>query len=387
MSEWRSTRLGEVCQLKRGYDLPTASRSEGDVPIVSSSGVTGFHSEAKVRGPGVVTGRYGTLGEVFYLHEDFWPLNTALYVCDFKGNVPRFVAALLESLELGQHDGAAAVPGVNRNQLHTLAVLCPDPATQGRIAEILDDIDALIENNRRRTELLEQMAQVIYREWFVRFRYPNHSTTALTESSTGLIPEDWEVRSFTDIATFVNGFAFKPTHWGASGQPIIKIRELKQGVTSDTPRCDRNEIAEKYWVEPGDLLFSRSADLGVYRWPGEPGLLNQHLFIVRPVGPLSSTFILHALRAAIPQFWERAQGTTMRHIKRSALTEVTTAVPVSDLIARFTAAVEPTEREILSLCQANDRLVAMRNLLLPRLVSGKVDVSKLDLDAVLAAVA
>ena len=90
MGDWRDTTLGEVCELKRGYDLPTSRREPGDVPIVSSSGITGFHSEAKVSGPGVVTGRYGTLGEVFYLDTDFWPLNTALYVRDFKGNEPRF---------------------------------------------------------------------------------------------------------------------------------------------------------------------------------------------------------------------------------------------------------------------------------------------------------
>ena len=127
MRTWRDATLGDVCELKRGYDLPAAQRERGAVPIVSSSGISGFHSVAKVHGPGVVTGRYGTLGQVFFLQEDFWPLNTALYVRDFKGNDPRFVAALLESLDLGRNDGASAVPGVNRNQLHGLAVVVPDP--------------------------------------------------------------------------------------------------------------------------------------------------------------------------------------------------------------------------------------------------------------------
>src|SRR5664280_1783545 len=147
MTVWRETTLGQVCELKRGYDLPSGARRPGNVPIVSSSGITGSHSEAKVRGPGVVTGRYGTLGEVFFLKEDFWPLNTALYVRDFRGNVPYFIAALLEFLRLGRNDGAAAVPGVNRNQLHTLPVLCPDLATQERIAAVIGALDHLAENN------------------------------------------------------------------------------------------------------------------------------------------------------------------------------------------------------------------------------------------------
>ncbi len=100
MTEWSRVRLGEVIELKRGYDLPKRARADGPFPIVSSSGISGNHAEAKVHGPGVVTGRYGTLGQVFYIDGDFWPLNTSLYVRDFKGNNERFVALLLESMDL-----------------------------------------------------------------------------------------------------------------------------------------------------------------------------------------------------------------------------------------------------------------------------------------------
>ena len=93
---WSNLRLGDILNLQRGHDLPESKRKIGDVPVVSSSGVTGRHTEAKGKAPGVVTGRYGTLGEVFYIEEDYWPLNTALYVTDFKGNHPRFVSYLLK---------------------------------------------------------------------------------------------------------------------------------------------------------------------------------------------------------------------------------------------------------------------------------------------------
>ena len=83
-SEWKESLLGDLVELKRGYDLPKKNRTEGFVPVISSSGVSDHHSESKVAGPGVVTGRYGTLGEVFYTEEDYWPLNTTLYVRDFK---------------------------------------------------------------------------------------------------------------------------------------------------------------------------------------------------------------------------------------------------------------------------------------------------------------
>lgn len=217
MSAWRTVRLGEVCELKRGYDLPTARRMEGCVPIVSSSGVSGYHSTAKVTGPGVVTGRYGTLGQVFYLEEDFWPLNTALYVRDFKGNEPRYVAALLECMNLAQYDGAAAVPGLNRNQLHELPVPLADHSAQVAIAETLCALDGLVVNNRRRVEVLEDLARTIYREWFVNFRYPGFERVVLVDSDLGPIPEGWNVTTLGKAGQWLSGGTPRtsvPRYWG-----------------------------------------------------------------------------------------------------------------------------------------------------------------------------
>jgi type I restriction enzyme S subunit len=122
---WDRKTLGDLLTLKRGYDLPKSNRVEGDIPVVSSSGITGSHNEKKATGPGIVTGRYGTLGEVFLIEEDYWPLNTALYVSDFKGNPPIFLVHVLkEALDSTQSD-KAAVPGHNRNALHAIDVLAP----------------------------------------------------------------------------------------------------------------------------------------------------------------------------------------------------------------------------------------------------------------------
>ena len=166
--------LGDVIKLRRGHDLSESQRKPGSVPIVSSSGITGFHNEAISDGPGVVTGRYGTLGQVHFVSEPYWPLNTTLYVEDFKGNEPRYVAYLLSTLELAQYNGAGAVPGINRNVLHKLMVRVPDPDVQKRIVAVLSKYDDLIENNQRRIKLLEEAARRLYREWFVALRFPDH---------------------------------------------------------------------------------------------------------------------------------------------------------------------------------------------------------------------
>lgn len=116
---WRNCNLGDVLTLKRGHDLPGDSRIDGDVPVVSSSGITGYHNEAKAQAPGVVTGRYGTIGEVFYLDQAYWPLNTSLYVIDFKGTHPKFAAYFLRNVLRNYQSEKAAVPGVDRNVLIT----------------------------------------------------------------------------------------------------------------------------------------------------------------------------------------------------------------------------------------------------------------------------
>ena len=149
--------LGDVLTLKRGYDLPQSKRRPGTIPIMSSSGVTDFHDEAKVRGPGVVTGRYGTLGEVFYVCGDFWPLNTSLYVQEFHGNSALIIVHLLRSLNLAHQNAAGAVPGVNRNALHLLPVAFPPIELQQQIEPTFQSLQEGIYNLHRRTEILREV--------------------------------------------------------------------------------------------------------------------------------------------------------------------------------------------------------------------------------------
>jgi type I restriction enzyme S subunit len=153
--------LGEVVTLKRGYDLPQKERRYGTVPIVSSSGITDFHDEAKVRGPGVVTGRYGTLGEVFFVPNDFWPLNTSLYVQDFHGNEPILVAHLLRSLNLARQNAAGAVPGVNRNALHMLKVAFPPANLQTHISPTFKSLHEGTKNLEQKNENLRKSRNLL----------------------------------------------------------------------------------------------------------------------------------------------------------------------------------------------------------------------------------
>lgn len=170
MCDWADMELGQFVELKRGYDLPKRKREVGGIPLISSSGESDSHSEAKVKGPGVVTGRYGTIGKVFYVEEDFWPLNTTLYVKDFKGNNPLFVYYFLKTISYSDYSDKAAVPGINRNHLHKAQIRVPiDPSYQRELADKLWSLDSKIELNRQTNQTLEQIAQALFKSWFVDF--------------------------------------------------------------------------------------------------------------------------------------------------------------------------------------------------------------------------
>jgi type I restriction enzyme, S subunit len=387
VSEWREVALGDVIELKRGYDLPTAQRREGSVPIVSSSGPTGFHDEAKVSGPGVVTGRYGTLGEVFYIEEDFWPLNTALYVRDFKGNHPRFVAALLSTLDLGRRGGAAAVPGVNRNHLHVLPVTIPDPATQVRIGEVLVALDDLIENTRRRIALLEQMAQTIYREWFVHFRYPGHEDDELVDSPLGPVPTRFDVAPLGACCN-INREQRRPE----PDEEIVYIDISALGertvalpppiVGSDAPGRARRVLSDGdiVWsmVRPGRrahaLLVKAQAN-----WIGSTGLA-----VISPNGvPPSFVFEFVSTPTFSDYLVGKEQGAAYPAVRPIDFEQAQTVVPPEEVLGAFDAVVSPIHVLGWELAAQARAAAQLRDLLLPKLVTGAIDVSHLDLDALL----
>ena len=181
MNGWIKKKLGEVCTLQRGFDLPTRDRKEGDYPLISSSGCTDNQAEAKVSAPGVVTGRSGSIGAVFFIEKDFWPLNTTLYVKDFHGNDPRFVFHLLNKFDLKRFSSGSGVPTLNRNSVHDeLVYITPEISEQKRIVSIVDEafeaIDIAIDNTKQNLtnarKLFESYLNAIFNqennEWIER---------------------------------------------------------------------------------------------------------------------------------------------------------------------------------------------------------------------------
>jgi type I restriction enzyme S subunit len=390
MTAWRKTTLGEVIELKRGYDLPQQSRKGGKVPVVSSSGISGTHSEAKCSAPGVVTGRYGTIGKVFYLTENFWPLNTTLYVRDFKDNDPRFISYFLRQIDFLSCSDKAAVPGVNRNHLHAVAVTVPPLAEQKAIAFVLGALDDKIELNRRMNATLEAMARALFQSWFVDFdpvhaKQEGRTPSGLDESKAGLfpgqfqgseigtIPQGWEIRSLDEVADYLNGLALQKFPPG-NGEtlPVIKIAQLRRGDSQGADRCN-TDLPSEYIVADGDVLFSWSGTLEVELWCGGPGALNQHLFKVTS-DKFPKWFYFQWTRHHLEGFRRTAanKATTMGHIQRKHLKDAKVLVPPAELLIVMDKYMAPLIARVVENRIESRLLTLVRDTLLPPLLSGEI---------------
>ncbi|WGZ94368.1 MAG: restriction endonuclease subunit S [Candidatus Thiothrix putei] len=208
--DWHTVPLGQVVTFQRGYDLPHRLRKNGDVPLVSSAGVTDRHCTAMAQPPGVVTGRYGTIGEIFFINEPFWPLNTTLYVRDFHGNDERFIYYLLKPFDFASFSGKSGVPGVNRNDLHAEMVSLPINITeQTAIASALSDMDALLDGLDRLITKKRNLKQAAMQQ--------------LLTGKTRLagFEGEWEVRRLGDLLTICHGKSQKDVETIDGAYPIL----------------------------------------------------------------------------------------------------------------------------------------------------------------------
>ena len=382
--KWPECVLGDVITLKRGYDLPRRERVLGSYPIVSSSGVSGFHNEAKVKAPGVVTGRYGTIGEVFYIKQDFWPLNTSLYVQDFKGNDKRFISYFLKTLHLESQNVAGAVPGVNRNHLHKLKLRCPPLPIQKKIAAILSAYDDLIENNNRRIALLEQMAEEIYREWFVRMRFPGYEQATFHQG----VPEGWEMVKVSKAFDFTGGGTpskKEARYWEEGDINWFTPTDITSSdgimISNSGVKCTNeglNNSSAKMFPSYSVMMTSR-ATIGAIGINTNPACTNQGFITCIPNKTYPLSYLYHWLKINKPYFEILATGATFAELTKGTFKKISILTPPKGITNQFVRLISPFFKSIEARLSKTNTLKQTRDRLLSRLISGQLSVEELEI--------
>ena len=266
-----------------------------------------------------------------------------------------------------------------------LDVYLPDYDEQVRIGDMLYNIECKIQKNKEINDYLEEMAKTLYDYWFVQFEFPDengnpYKSTGGKMSRTkdfGLAPCGWKFGNLYDIAEFINGLAcqkYRPMEDEAS-LPVIKIKEMHDGISSDTERV-KATIPEKNIVNTGDILFSWSASLEVQHWAGTTGGLNQHIFKVIPKKGYSSSYVYHQLQAYVIKFIQMADArkTTMGHITSDHLRQSIIVLPPENIVRNFSQQVDDIHAEINHINIENLRLSQLRDWLLPMLMNGQATI-------------
>ncbi len=272
----------------------------------------------------------------------------------------------LKSYNLGTASGREYVSKSNFEKIELEVET--DKDIQKRIGLFLSRYDSLIDNYQKQIKLLEEAAQRLYKEWFVDLHFPDYENTKIVDG----MPEGWEKKSASQLGDYINGFAFKPSDWQETGRPIIKIKEMGNGVSDETPRNNGERVPNKYRVKAGDLLFSWSATLMVIIWTGEEGWLNQHLFKVIPAKGIGREFLLQSISNAIADFSNLTTGSTMKHIQRNKLDQVFVNTPSAVIMEKYNAIAEKTREQIINLSHQIHLLSEARNRLLSRLIKCEI---------------
>ena len=354
MAEWKECLLGDLITFQRGHDLPKSKMSGNGYPVVGSNGIIGFHNEYTTEYPSITVGRSGNVGKPYIVYGRSWSHNTSLYIKEFKGTDPIFIYYFLQTLDLGNYAGGSAVPTLNRNHIHSLNVRVPaDVSTQEKIANTLKALDDKIDKNTDINKNLEQQVSVLYQSWFEDFEITN-----------GVCPENWSYQELSTIADIASGKR-PPVKSDTRNEktPISIIGAASvMGFTSEANHTDKI------------LVTGRVGTHGIIQRFNTPCWTSDNTLVITSPYYEFTNQILHRI-----DYSSMNRGSTQPLITQGDMKKVVVLVPDEDTLAKF----EEFAGSLMAKWEANNneniKLASLRDTLLPKLMSGELDVSGIDL--------
>ena len=333
----------------------------------------------------------GTLGNIAFYNGERIALGKSACFLNLKEfSCREYLRYVLETKEFKSYmnrvAGQSTIKNVSPTQISEFEFYAPLLSTQQKIADVLSSLDDKITLNKKINAKLEAMAKRLYDYWFVQFDFPNEEGKPYKSSGGKMvwnevlkrkIPEGWEVGNLYEIADYINGLAcqnYRPQDEEIF-LPVIKIKEMHEGITSDTEKVSAT-IPEKYIIFDGDILFSWSATLEVMIWTGGKGGLNQHIFKVVPKSYFTKEYVFQQLSSYIVNFQKMAEArkTTMGHITSDHINQSRIVIPPKEVINAFSEKTLPIFNYQLTIQKEIQKLTKLRDRLLPLLMNGQVEV-------------
>jgi type I restriction enzyme S subunit len=370
MAEWKRTTLGEFISLQRGHDLPSRERQSGRIPVIGSGGITGYHDTAVVPGPGITIGRAANLGVPTLVHENYWPLNTTLYVTDFHGNDVRFTYYLLKTLDLTGFNSGSVQPMLNRNYIRDFPITVPGQPGQKIISRVLGALDDKIAVNHRIVSCALALGDAV----FITAQAPTVSRCTLARLAA------------ERALSFGDGYRTKRSEHGKPGLPILRVAEVMDGRIE--PEF-ADYVAESYRSAMGNKI-SQAGDV-ILTSKGTVGRVatitaKDPLFVYSPQlcyfrvsadSRLSSSYIFFWLRSS--DFWQQAESRKSQtdmadYLSLTDIRRLTIPVPDPGSHHQCSPTLDSLLAQISACHQENNALSELRDRLLPKLISGQIRV-------------
>lgn len=342
---WKECTLGDFITFQRGYDLPKSQMINGKYPVVGSNGIIGYHNEYTTEFPSITIGRSGNVGNPFIVYGRTWSHNTTLYVKDFKGNDPTFVFYFLKIMNLANYAGGSAVPTLNRNHIHTLPIKVPESVeAQKKIGHYLRLLDEKIELNHAINKNLQQQAQALYQQMFITNRNPN-----------------WKNGLLSDLVAVKYGKDHK---------------KLEDGVYPVYGSGGIMRYVEKPLYTGESVLIPRK------------GTLNNVMYVNGTFWSVDTMFYTEMLRSNVAKFVyhfvkskdlaSMNAGSAVPSMTTNILNAMQLYIPDNETLSTFEEILSPMYSQMQENEKQSKKLAELRDTLLPRLMSGDIDVSEIE---------
>lgn len=356
---------------------------KGEYPVYGGNGLRGYTSEYNFDGECIIIGRQGAkCGNIHYFNGKGYMTDHAIVGVSKNGHDSRFLSYALTALDLNRLSGQAAQPGLAVSMLKKQKIQLPSSENQFRIAEIISVYDNLINTNNKRIKLLEQMAENLYKEWFGRFRFPGYENEYFIED----IPSSWSYVQLGDIASFDRGISYSSDEINCDeGINLINLKNIQSygGFRRDGTKQYNGKYKDSQIVAAGDLILGVTDMTQDRRTVGSVALIPQSLGIsaisadlVKVNLKVPNVFFYCMCRYGFysKYFSQFANGANVLHLKPNVLLNKKILLPTAELIEAFAEKVQPMIDIVDDLNRQNDLLTKQREMLLPRLMSGKLEV-------------
>ena len=376
--EDKKYKLKELLTIKNGKDHKPLA--EGDYPVYGSGGYMRSVNSFLYDRTSILLPRKGTLSNIQYVSgKPFWTVDTIYYtVLNENLYDPYYLFLYLNALDLSGYDSGASIPSMTSKTYYSLNVELPEKKLQAKVANIIRAYDNLIENNNKRIKLLEQIAENLYKEWFVRFRFPGYENTKFVDG----IPSDWKILRMSDFCYVTDGTHDTPKPINDGGVPLVTGKCIKNGFIDfnepyNISYKDHESISKRSGLQTGDILFSNIGTVGntcLVNYDREFSVKN--VIIFKPDSIKVSNYLYSWLNSDSIQaiFTTQTNGASQQFVGLNFMRRFKILVPNKKVLDLYTDRVKPIRTELVKLHDINENLIKQRDLLLPRLMSGKLEV-------------